>query len=59
MPRKSKEKIISIDKFVIENYPLHGADFCAEALDETANYIRTRVKQHKLSRITKRDDKKW
>ena len=58
MPRKSKTKIAAIDKFVKENYPLHGADFCAEALNETAAYIRTRVKQHKLSRITKRDDKK-
>ena len=58
MPRKSKTKITTIDKFVKENYPLHGAEFCAETLNENADYIRTRVKQHKLSRITKRDDKK-
>ncbi len=58
MPRRSKTKIAAIDKFVIENYPLHGADFCAETLNETADYIRTRIKQHKLTRITKRDDKK-
>ena len=41
--QRSREQVKAIDKFIIENYPLHGADFCAQALRESLQYIRGRI----------------
>lgn len=53
MPRKSKLQIQAVDKFIAQNYPLHGAKFCAEALNETVDYIRIRAGVKKIKLIDK------
>ena len=54
MPRKTKQRIAEIDKFIALNYPLHGARFCADALKESVEYIRIRAGCKKITRL---DDK--
>ena len=56
MPRKSKSQIQAVDKFIAQNYPIHGTKFCAEALGETPDYIRTRAGIKKIKLSDKSDD---
>ena len=56
MPRKSKPQIQAVDKFIAQNYPLHGAKFCADALNEPVEYIRIRAGVKKIKRTDKTGD---
>ena len=41
--RRTNERVKEVDLFIANNYPVHGADFCAQALREPISYIRGRV----------------
>jgi hypothetical protein len=40
--RRAPSRVKEIDNFLRDNYPLHGADFCAQALSEPVKYIQAR-----------------
>jgi hypothetical protein len=49
--RRSAERIKAIDNFIKENYPTHGADFCAQQLRESAQYVRRRAGRHGIIKL--------
>ena len=51
--RRSKHRVIEIDKFLGENYPVHGAEYCSEILEEPIDYIKIRVQNKKIIRTTR------
>lgn len=49
--RKSSIQIKAIDKYISETCPIHGADFCAQQLCESLQYVKGRIKTMKIGKL--------
>lgn len=49
--RRSSQHVKNVDSFILDNYPIHGADFCAVSLKESLQYIKSRVHIKKVAKL--------